>query len=207
MSQQTMTPRSPVAPVTPVAGSAATINGIEIESLKETIAAIERDPSLARSRFRATNTWIAGNLNRTRITEFHAAGQDIAHGSEFTLEADEPPLLAGGDRAPNPVEHLLSALVACLTTSMVAHAAVRGIEIEELTSVVEGDIDLAGYLGLSNEVPRGYTDIRVDFQVKADGVGTETLKRLAQFSPVFHTITEGANVEVRVSDGDAGVTG
>ncbi|MEN8376464.1 MAG: OsmC family protein [Gemmatimonadota bacterium] len=175
------------------------VNGIEMEALRETLGAIEADPSLARSKFRARNTWIGGNLNRTTITEFYAAGQDIPHASAFQLQADEPALLAGGDSAPNPVEHLLNALVACLTTSLVAHAAVRGINIYELESEVEGDIDLTGYLGLSNDVPRGYTDIRVNFKVKSDAENMDMLKRLALFSPVFSTITQGANVDVRVS--------
>jgi uncharacterized OsmC-like protein len=41
-------------------------------------------------------------------------------------------MLAGSDQAANPVEHLLNALASCLTTSIIAHAAVNGIEIEEL---------------------------------------------------------------------------
>ena len=81
---------------------------------------------------------------------------------------------------------------------MVAHAAVRGIHIEELESELEGDIDLRGYLGLSNDVPRGYTNIRVKFKVKADEDNLDRLKRLALFSPVFNTITHGAEVDVQV---------
>ena len=50
---------------------------------------------------------------------------------------------------------------------MVAHAAVRGIEIEELESELEGDIDLRGFLGLSLDVPMGFTDSRAYFRVKA----------------------------------------
>jgi hypothetical protein len=46
---------------------------------------------------------------------------------------------------------------------MVAHAAVRGIEIQELESEFEGDIDLRGFLGLASDVPKGYTEIRVKF--------------------------------------------
>ncbi len=81
---------------------------------------------------------------------------------------------------------------------MVAHAAVRGIHIEELEAEVEGDIDLRGFLGLADDVPKGFTDIRVNFKVKADVASMERLKRLALYSPVFNTITRGANVDVRV---------
>jgi uncharacterized OsmC-like protein len=87
---------------------------------------------LGACRFRASNTWLSGNHNRSTVTGFHGARQEIAHRQSFTLDADEPAILAGNDEGANPVEHLLHALASCLTTSMVAHAAVRGIEIEEL---------------------------------------------------------------------------
>jgi uncharacterized OsmC-like protein len=81
---------------------------------------------------------------------------------------------------------------------MVAHAAVRGIPIEELESELEGDIDLRGFLGLDGEVPKGFTEIRVKFRVKADSDNMERLKRLTSYSPVSNTITQGARVEIQV---------
>ncbi len=122
----------------------------------------------------------------------------MTHQQSFELHADEPPVLAGDDQAPNPVEHLLNALAGCMTTSMVAHAAVRGIHIEELESELEGDLDLRGFLGLSDDVPRGYTNIRVKFRVKADTDNMERLRRLTEYSPVFNTITQGVRVDVSV---------
>jgi uncharacterized OsmC-like protein len=115
------------------------------------------------------------------------------------MDADEPAILAGNDDGANPVEHLLHALASCLTTSMVAHAAVRGIEIEELESELEGDIDLRGFLGLALDVPKGYTEIRAKFRVKAKPEDVDKLKDLAKFSPVFNTITRGARVVVEVA--------
>ena len=74
----------------------------------------------------------------------------------------------------------------------------RGIAIEELESQLEGDIDLNGFLGLDAGVPKGYTKIRAKFRVKADPADVDRIKALAEFSPVFNTITNGANVEVSV---------
>jgi uncharacterized OsmC-like protein len=176
----------------------ATINGIELETLQGTVNAIEQEPELGRCKFRARNTWLGGNHNCSTITGFYGAKQEIAHKQSFELHADEPPILAGGDTGANPVEHLLNALAACVTTSMVAHAAVRGIHIEALESELEGDIDLRGFLGLSSDVPKGFTDIRINFRVQSDVDNLERLKRLTQYSPVFSTITQGANVDIRV---------
>jgi hypothetical protein len=51
---------------------------------------------------------------------------------------------------------------------MIAHAAAKGIEIRGVKSLYEGDIDLRGFLGISEEVPVGYQDIRVYFKIDAD---------------------------------------
>ncbi len=176
----------------------ATVNGIHMSTLKDTVHAIEQEPDLGQCKFRARNTWLGGNHNCTTITGFYGAKQEIAHKQQYELHADEPPILAGKDEGANPVEHLLNALAACVTTSMVAHAAVRGIHIEALESELEGDIDLRGFLGLANDVPKGFTEIRVKFRVKADVDNMERLKRLTLYSPVFNTITQGANVEIQV---------
>jgi len=176
-----------------------TVNGIHMETLQGTVHAIEQEPELGQCKFRARNTWLGGNHNRTTITGFYAARQEIAHKQEFELHADEPPILAGGDEGANPVEHLLNALAACVTTSMVAHAAVRGIHIEELESELEGDIDLRGFLGLANDVPKGFTNIRINFKVKSDVDNMERLKRLTAYSPVLNTITQGANVDIHLA--------
>jgi uncharacterized OsmC-like protein len=174
------------------------LNGVDLDTLMGTVNAVQADPALGISKFRASNTWLSANHNRTTVTGFYAAKQEIAHAQTFTMDADEPAILAGGDQGANPVEHLLHALASCLTTSIVAHAAVRGIEIEELESELEGDIDLNGFLGLDAEMPKGFTEIRARFRVKADPKDMDNIKRLTMFSPVFNTITESARVDVDV---------
>jgi uncharacterized OsmC-like protein len=192
MSEQTKRKK---APGTPTDG---TVNGIHLETLQGTVNAIAQEPEQGQCRFRARNQWLGGNHNRTTVTGFYGARQEIAHRQPFELHADEPPILAGNDEGANPVEHLLNALAACVTTSMVAHAAVRGIHIEELESQLEGDIDLRGFLGLDSEVPKGFTEIRVRFRVKADLDNMERLKRLTTYSPVLNTVTQGARVAIQV---------
>ena len=76
----------------------------------------------------------------------------------------------------------------------------RGIHIEELESEIEGDIDLRGFMGLSNDVRKGYQNIRVKFKVKADTNNTEKFRELAQFSPVFDVVSNGTNVSIEVEN-------
>jgi uncharacterized OsmC-like protein len=174
------------------------VNGVNIDTLMGTVNAIQAEPILGSCHFRATNKWVDGAFNQSKITGFYGAKQEIAHKQEFTLVADEPAILAGNDDGANPVEHLLHALASCLTTSMVAHAAVRGIEIEEVESELEGDIDLNGFLGLSSETPRGFTRIQVNFRVKASSQDLKAIESLATFSPVLNTLMNGVPVHVNV---------
>jgi uncharacterized OsmC-like protein len=164
----------------------------------ETIGAIKQDAELGQCTFRAHNEWIGGTLNRTTIKDFYGMGQeDESRTESFELLADEPPALAGENRGANPVEYLLTGLAGCLTTGLVAHAAARGIAIEEAECRLEGDIDLRGFLGISNSVKKGYREIRVSFRVKSDAT-SEELAELCKFSPVFDTITSPTPVSVDI---------
>ena len=174
------------------------VNGINLNVLNETVSAIKGDPELGKCHFRARNKWVDAAHNCTTISGFYGAKQENLHKQAFELHADEPPILAGNDEGANPVEHLLNALASCITTSMVAHAAVRGIYIEELESELEGDIDLRGFLGLDADVPKGYTNIRVTYKVKTDVDNLSKLKKLAEFSPVYNTLTHGTKVDIQV---------
>jgi uncharacterized OsmC-like protein len=174
------------------------VNGVDLEVLGGTVGAIQADPELGVSRFRVSNSWVDGARNESRVSGFYGAAQEIAHRQAFTLIADEPPILAGNDDGANPVEHLLHALASCLTTAMVAHAAVRGIRIEAMESELEGDLDLNGFLGLNPQTPKGYTDIRAKFRVDAADGDIDAIRELAKFSPVFNTLTQGVNVDVEV---------
>lgn len=178
-----------------------TINGVDVTAVNELIESVKGDPELASCKFRINNSWIRCGENRSKVESFYGARQEIAHETPFTLTADEPPILAGHDKGANPVEHLLHALASCLTTTLVYHAAVRGIEIEELQSELEGDLDLQGFLGLSNEVRRGYQGIRVTFRVKTAEENLERLKALSKLSPVFDVTSNGTNVTVEIERG------
>lgn len=174
------------------------VNGIDMDILQGTVNAIQQEPELGKCKFRVSNRWLGATHNCSTVASFYGAKQEIDHKQPFKLHADEPPILAGGDQGANPVEYLLSALVGCITTGIVAHAAVRGIHIEELESEVEGDIDLNGFLGLSEDAPRGFTNIRARFKVKSDVDDIETLRSLIEYSPVYDTLIHGVNVDVKV---------
>ena len=172
-------------------------NGVDVDALVATLAAIRKDPEIAEFRFRATNRWHGGDRNISTVTGFYGARQEQPHAQPFVMECGEPPVLLGKDRGANPVEFLLNALIGCLTTTMVFHAAARGIEIGAVDSTLEGDIDLRGFLGISPEVRKGYREIRVKMRVKSEA-SPQVLRQLAQFSPVFDVCSRALPVHVEV---------
>ncbi|HRQ04753.1 MAG TPA: OsmC family protein [Nitrosomonas halophila] len=175
-----------------------TVNGVNVTALFETIDAVKKDQELAAFQFRSNNHWIDGGHNRSTIQSFYGCrNEDSTRSEPFMLDADEPPILLGQDKGANPVEFILHALAACLTTTMVYHAASRGIEIEAVDSALEGDLDLRGFLGLSDQVRKGYHDIRVKMRVKS-GATPAVLKELAQFSPVFDVVSRSVPVKLEI---------
>jgi uncharacterized OsmC-like protein len=131
--------------------------------------------------------------------------QEMQHEHETVVDADHPAVLVGEDHAPTPVEYLLHAIAACLTAGIANIAAARGVELEEVSSTVEGDVDLLGILGLGGaEVRNGYEQIRVTFHIKGDA-DDETLRGLVEQSrrrsAVYDVLTNPTPVVIDVVTG------
>ena len=178
-------------------------NGVDTATLFATIDAVKGDPDIAKFRFRATNTWVSGTHNRSTIHGFHGAKQEMTHREPFTFDADHPPVLVGTDNGPTPVEYVLHAVAACLTAGIANIAAARGVTLTEVSSTVEGDIDLLGILGLSGRVRNGYQQIRVGFTLRGDDPDKlrSVVEQSRQRSAVFDIVTNGVPVSIDVDAG------
>jgi uncharacterized OsmC-like protein len=178
------------------------VNGVNVDELFGTIEAVKKAPVIAKFRFRAENQWMGGGHNRTTVKNFYGTQQEHERKEPFVLDADEPPLLLGRDLGPNPVEYALTALAACVTSAIVYHAAAKGIAIRSMESRIEGDIDLQGFLGIRDDVPRGYQEIRMVVDIDADAP-PEKLQEIVQlgptYSPVYDTITRAVPVSVSLA--------
>ena len=176
------------------------INGLNTEQMVETVEAIKNDPTLARFQWRARNKWVDGGENRTTIKDFYGAGkEDASRSGEWEFVNGEPPVLLGNNEGANPVEFLLHALAGCVTTTLVLHAAARGVNIESISTTLEGDMDLQGLLDLDGSVSPGYEQIRIKMDVKADCTDAELDELLAfarDHSPVSQTICRPVPVSI-----------
>jgi len=180
-------------------------NGVDVPRLFATLDAVKGDNQIAKFQFRAVNTWVSGTHNRSELSGFFGAMQEMQHKDVTVLDADHPAVLVGEDHGPTPVEFLLHAIAACLTSGLANIAAARGIQLHKVTSTVEGDIDLLGILGLSDGTVRnGYEQIRVTFHIDGDA-DEATLRGLVEQSrrrsAVYDVLTNHTPVAIDVVTG------
>ena len=178
------------------------INGIDRDELLGTMETVAAQPELGRIQFRAANQWVDGALNRTTVKDVYGAGQEQVREKSFVMQKDEPVFLLGTDTGANPVEHLLAALAGCLTTTLVYFATAEGVQLDEITSRVEADGSLLGFLGIDENARMGCDEIRVIFDIKSEAppAKIQELLELAQSrSGVFDMLTNQTPVSVRLA--------
>ena len=172
------------------------VNGLDLPALGEVVEAIEKDAGQAAVGFAVTTRWTGQTRSETVVDGFTMAGERIARSHKIV--ADEPCQLLGQDSAPNPQELLMAAFNACITVGYVAGASLKGITLDSLEIKTRGELDLRGFLGLSDEVPPGYESIA--YQVSIQGNGTpeqfeEIHQTVMKTSPNYFNISRPIRVE------------
>jgi uncharacterized OsmC-like protein len=171
------------------------VNGLDLTALGEVVEGVEKDPSQAIAGFEVTTRWAGQTRSETMVEGFTLAGERIAR--THKIVADEPCELLGGDSAPNPQELLMAAFNACITVGYVAGAALKGITLESLEIRTRGELDLRGFLGLSDSVPPGYESIAYDVRIKGDGSPEqfeEIHQTVMKTSPNYYNISRPIRV-------------
>lgn len=168
--------------------------GFDAERLMGVINAVKEDPSRGKTVWKAEANWKQGFQSEAT---FNNAG-----GGPFTVPMDEPESMGGSGTAPNMVEQVLGAYGCCLITGYVAQAGLRGIDLKGVDVELEGDLDLQGFFGLSQEVSPGYSEIRVKVNLNAPGATPEQLKEIDDAvhatSPVGNILTRPVSVKAEL---------
>ena len=171
------------------------INGVDTEILGNLATNVSEDENYGKFKFRASNQWITGTRSRGSIQGFFAGGKENTERKEpLYVDADQPNFFYGQNTAPNPMEHLLNALNSCLSFTLVSHASVQGIHLDDVETSSEGDMDARGLFGISDQVKKGYSHIRVNMRVKSDA-DVDTLTQMALYSPVYEVVSGGIPVD------------
>ena len=178
-------------------------NGVDTATLFATLDAVKDNNEIAKFQFRATNKWISGTHNQSTIHGFYGAMQEMEHVNVHVFDADHPAVLVGTDHGPTPVEYLLHALAACLTAGIANIAAARNINLTEVESTVEGDIDLLGILGIDHERPQRLPADQGQLQAQGrrPGQAAQVVEQSAARSAVYDVVTNGVPVAIEVDAG------
>ncbi|MBW4709022.1 OsmC family protein [Roseobacter sp. YSTF-M11] len=176
-------------------------NGVNVQALLDARAALEAAPDAAQFTWRAACEWIDGVHSRSTIEGFFGLGEEQSHRQGFSIDADHPPQFAAEDMGPTPVEIVLSALASCLTAGVASVAENRGIKLRSVRAMLEGDMDIAGILGIDADVRNGFKAVRVTFDIDADASSEDIAALVAQAqkrSAVFDILTNPTAVQVTV---------
>jgi len=172
------------------------VNGLDLNALGEVVEAIEQDKAKAIVGFDVTTRWTGQTRSETTVTGFTMAGERVTRSHKII--ADEPCELLGADSAPNPQELLMAAFNACITVGYVAGSALKGITLDSLEIKTRGELDLRGFLGLSEEVAPGYESIAYEVTIKGDGTAeqfAEIHETVMKTSPNYFNISRPIRVE------------
>lgn len=148
-----------------------TVNGLDLGALGEVVEAIEQDQTQAIVGFDVVTRWAGQTRSETIVDGFTLGGERIAR--SHRIIADEPHQLLGADSAPNPQELLMAAFNACIMVGYVAGCSVKGIALESVEIATRGELDLRGFLGLSDQVAPGYEAIDYIVTIRGDGSPSE----------------------------------
>jgi uncharacterized OsmC-like protein len=115
------------------------------------------------------------------------------------VEAGLHPATGGNGLGACSGDMLLEALVACAGVTLSAVATALGIPLRDATVRAEGDLDFRGTLGVSKDVPVGFEQIRLQFDLDTDAAEEQlaTLLRLTErYCVVYQTLNHPAKIDV-----------
>ncbi len=163
------------------------INDVDIDAVAGLAGKIRSEPAVAATTWKANVVWKGGFASEAIVRGF------------APVPSDEPVSLGGSDAAANPVEQLLGALGNCLAVGYAANATGLGIQINDLSIDLEGDLDLHTFLGLNPNGNAGYEAIRVSVALDSDATPEQLIQLHEQVvgtSPVGHTLSRPVPVQI-----------
>jgi uncharacterized OsmC-like protein len=173
-------------------------NGVNTQILNTLFNSMRNQPEMAKATFSVKSEWNGGFSVTSSSKGFRIGGQNIERNTEYKAQYDFPDQLSGEGKGPTVCESCMGSLAACLTQTIIAHAISRGIQIDSINIDVEGDVDMRGFTGISNDVRPGAQQFRVNMNIKSNTASKEQINELydigKRFSPAFDTLTNGTSV-------------
>ena len=150
--------------------------------------------------YRSRCQWVDGTRTRATVKSYAANGREQGTDRRpFVQDTDLPQQMFGSDSAPSPHEHLLSAVAACLVTTIVYLATTARIHLDAIHCDVEGDIDLRGLIGQCESDACDYDEIRVSLSIDTnvdDNEFEDLVLRSRRTSPLISLLSRSTRVVV-----------
>lgn len=126
----------------------------------------------------------------------------VVQAKTFSMSIDEPVALGGTNEGANPLEYLLAALSGCL--NVVSHMAAKemGFELRGLEIEIEGTLNPAKYMGISDKERTGMKEVRVKMKPDTDADESTLniwLKTVENRCPVSDNITNATPVQIMLA--------
>jgi uncharacterized OsmC-like protein len=174
------------------------LNGVNVQILNTVFESMRNQPEAAKVTFSVKSEWNDGFSVTSTSKGFRVGGQNIERNTEYKEQYDYPNQFSGKGRGPTVCESCMGALAACLIQTIVAHATSKGVQIDSININVEGDVDMRGWTGISNDVRPGAQQFRVNMNIKSNNASKEEINELYEigkrYSPAFDTLTNGTSV-------------
>jgi uncharacterized OsmC-like protein len=136
-----------------------------------------------------------GTLHQSRVTCRIESGVS-------KVEAGLHPATGGDGKDACSGDMLLESLAACAGVTLNAVATAMGITISEGEVHIEGDLDFRGTLGISKEVPVGFSNIRLRFDIKSDAASEQLaslIKLTERYCVIYQTLIKPPLISVEIN--------
>ncbi len=175
-------------------------NGVNAEVLGSFMGNMKSNPDMATVTFSVKTAWERTGFKVISTgKDFLVGGQQMQRDNGFTLQSDFPKQMGGMGEGPTVCETCMASIATCLTQTMVAYATMMGVQLDRVEVNTEGDADLRGFTGISENVRPGAQEFRIKVHLESNTAAKDQLEKLYEmgrkFSPAMDTITHGTVIK------------
>ena len=176
-------------------------SGVNAQVLGTVIETIKNKPEMAKVTFQVQTQWQRGDGFKITSTgkNFKIGGQTVERREAYSLASDYPDEMGGMSKGPTVCEMCMASIGSCISQTIVAYATMIGVQLDSIRIQTEGDVDIRGFTGVSEDVRPGAEEFRMNIHLESKTASKEKLEKLYElgkkFSPAIDTLTHGTTIK------------
>lgn len=169
-------------------------NRVNLDAFNETIRKAETDPTSALKTLKVEGKWRLGEKGPQFESELKYENGRVI------LYSDEPTFLGGGGTSVNPIQYCLFGIASCFAATFAKWAAIEGVVLEELTILVEAQLDMSISFGLSENPIMTKMMMNISTKSNASDEEIDRIHRITlERCPAYYCLTEPVTPEISIS--------